>query len=282
VQDGVETQQINQVVGADRDHARGADAIVDLLDRQLLLLLLAPDLGDARVEDSVDDEPWHLGTGDRLLANRLGEGDGRADGLRGGLIALHNLDQRHDRGRVEVVEADDHLRPQRCFTDLGDRQRRCVRCQDRVAGRGGVELGEDGLLDLDLLRHRLDHEVDVAEGGVGGAALNAPEHLLDLRLALLLGELALLDQLAHLALRDLEGAGEQEALAAVAVLVLCSRESSCCCSMPSASVSIESALPSCTSVWMSVSPSWLCQPGDERAVDLQRVDGERWRWASEE
>jgi len=38
VQDGVETQQINQVVRADRNDARGADARVDLLDRQLLLL----------------------------------------------------------------------------------------------------------------------------------------------------------------------------------------------------------------------------------------------------
>src|ERR1019366_7033308 len=36
-----------------------------------------------------------------------------------------------------------------------------------------------------------------------------------------------------------------------------SRESSCCCSMPSARVSIERALPSCTSVRISVSPSWL-------------------------
>ena len=54
-----------------------------------------------------------------------------------------------------------------------------------------------------------------------------------------------------------------------------STESSCCCSMPSANVSIDSALPSCTRVWISVSPSWLCfEPEDERAVDLQRVDGE--------
>ncbi len=201
VQDGVETEQIDQVVGADRDDARGADARVDLLDRELLLLLLAPDLGDARVEDPVDDEARNLGAGDRLLANRLGEGDGGGDGLRRGLLALDDLDQRHDRGRVEVVEADDLLRPQRRFADLGDRQRRGVRRQDRVAGRGGVELGEHGLLDLDLLRHGLDHEIDVAEVRVGGRAVDAPEHLLDLRLALLCGELALLDELAHLALR---------------------------------------------------------------------------------
>ena len=51
-----------------------------------------------------------------------------------------------------------------------------------MTGRGGVELGEYGLLDLDLLRHGLDHEVDVAEVRVGGRAVDPPEHLLDLRL----------------------------------------------------------------------------------------------------
>ena len=205
VQDGVQAEQVDEVVGPDRDDARGADAGVDLLDRQLLGLLLAPDLGDARVEDPVDDEAGDLGAGDRLLADRLRERDGRADGLGRGLLALDDLDQRHDRGRVEVVEADDLLGAQRRFADLGDRQRGGVRGEDRVAGRGGVELGEHGLLDRDLLRHGLDHEVDVAEVRVGGRAGDAAEHLVDLRLALLLRELALLDELADLPGADAQG-----------------------------------------------------------------------------
>ena len=36
-----------------------------------------------------------------------------------------------------------------------------------MAGRDGVELGEDGLLDLHPLGDGLDHEVDVAEAVVG-------------------------------------------------------------------------------------------------------------------
>ena len=205
MQDGVEPEQVDQEVRADRDHARGADAGVDLLDRELLLLLLAPDLGDPRVEDPVDDEAGDLGAGDRLLADRLREGDGRGDGLGRGLLALHDLDQRHDRGGVEVVEADDLLRAQRRFADLRDRQRGGVRGEDRVAGRGRVELGEDGLLDLDLLRHGLDHEVDVAEVLIGGRAVDPSEHLLDLRLPLLLCELALLDELPDLSGGDAQG-----------------------------------------------------------------------------
>jgi hypothetical protein len=56
VQHGVQAEQVDQVVGADGVDAGGADALVDRLDRQALLLLLAPDLGDPGVEDPVDDE----------------------------------------------------------------------------------------------------------------------------------------------------------------------------------------------------------------------------------
>ncbi len=104
-----------------------------------------------------------------------------------------------DRGRVEVVEADHLLGAQRRFADLRDRQRGGVGGEDRVAGRGRVELGEHALLDLHPLGHRLDHEVHVAEALVGGAPVDAPEDLLELGLGLLGGELALLDELAELA-----------------------------------------------------------------------------------
>ena len=77
VQDGVEAEQVDEVVGPHGNDAGGAHALVDLLDREALLLLLAPDLRDAGVEDAVDDEAGNLGAGDRLLADRLGEGDAR-------------------------------------------------------------------------------------------------------------------------------------------------------------------------------------------------------------
>ena len=71
-----------------------------------------------------------------------------------------------------------------------------------MAGRGGVELAEDGLLDLHLLRHRLDHEVDVAELLVGGGAGDPAHHLGEAGVGLLLGQLLLLDQAGELALGD--------------------------------------------------------------------------------
>ena len=204
-QDRVEAEQVDQKVGAHRHDAGRTDAVVDGLDREALLLLLAPDLRDAGVEDPVDHEAGHLGAGDRLLADRLGEVDRAADGLGRRVVAFDDLDQRHDRGRVEVVKADDLVGPLGRRADLGDRERRGVRGEDRVPRGDRVELGEDGMLDRDALGHGLDDEVDVAEALVGGGAVDAPDDLLHLRRGLLLGELALLHQPGDLALGDVAG-----------------------------------------------------------------------------
>ena len=179
VEDGVEAEQVDEEERPHRRDVRGGDGLVDLLDREPLLLLGAPDLADRRVEDPVDDEAGHLATGDRLLADRLREVVGRLDDLGVGLLALDDLDQRHHRGRVEEVEADDLLGPQRRVAHLGDRERRGVRGEDRVPRRDRVELGVDRLLDLHLLRRRLDHEVDVAERVVGGRPLDQADDLLE-------------------------------------------------------------------------------------------------------
>jgi hypothetical protein len=120
-------------------------------------------------------------------------------------VTLDDLDQRHDGRRVEVVEADHLLGAERRFADLGDRQRGGVGGKDRVPRGGGVELGEHALLDVHTLGHRLDHEVDVAEALIRGRAVDAAEHLLDLSLALLGREPALLDELSDLATGDVAG-----------------------------------------------------------------------------
>src|SRR6185437_2241259 len=97
------------------------------------------------------------------------------------------------------------LGAQRRFADLGDRQRGGVRREDRVARGGGVELGEHALLDVHALGHRLDHEVDVAEGLIRGRAVDAVEDLLSLGVGLLGGDLAALGEFADLPARDVRG-----------------------------------------------------------------------------
>ena len=202
VQHGVQAEQVDEAIRAGGHDSGRGDALVDRLDREPLALLLAPHLRCARVEDAVDHEAGHLRARDRLLADRLREGDRRGGRLGGGLLPLDDLDQGHHGGGVKVVKANHPVGPQRGVADLGDRQRGGVRGEDRVPRRGGVELGEHLLLDLHLLRHRLDHEVDVAKALVGGRAGDAPERLLELGLRLLGGQLAALDEFVELALGD--------------------------------------------------------------------------------
>jgi hypothetical protein len=103
------------------------------------------------------------------------------------------------------VEAHDLVGPLRRVGDLGDREPRRVGREDRVARRHRVELGEHLVLDRHLLGHGLDREVHGAEAVVlrrAGDVAQDPAHL---RLALLLGELALVDELVGLVLRHLAG-----------------------------------------------------------------------------
>ena len=199
---GVEAEQVAEEEGTHRADVGGRERLVDRLQREALVFLGTPDLADRGDEDFVDDEAGDLGADDRLLLDRLGEVVGGGRRLTRGVVADDHLDQRHHRGRVEEVEADDLVGAQRRFPHLGDRERGGVGGDDRVARGGGVELAEDGLLDLHLLRHGLDHEVDVAELLVGGGADDQAHHLGEAGVGLLLGQLLLLDQAAELALGD--------------------------------------------------------------------------------
>jgi hypothetical protein len=102
------------------------------------------------------------------------------------------------------VEAEHLVGSARGLADLGDRQRRGVRGEDRVARRHRVELREHRVLDLHPLRHGLDHEVDLAEPVVAGRPGDQPERVRDVLLGLLGADLLLLDEplvlpLGHLA-----------------------------------------------------------------------------------
>ena len=202
VEDRVEAEQVGEEERPHRRDLGGRDRLVDRLQREALLLLGAPDLADRRHQDPVDDEAGHLAADDRLLLDRLGEVVGDRGGLRGGVLAGDHLDQRHHRGGVEEVEADDLVGSQCRLSHLGDRERGGVGGEDRVAGGGGVELAEDGLLDLHLLRHRLDHEVDVAELLVARGAGDQAHHLGEAGIGLPLRQLLLLDQAGELPLGD--------------------------------------------------------------------------------
>src|SRR4051812_39820325 len=199
----VEAEHVGEEERPHRDGAGLLDHLVDLLDVEALLVDGLPDLGCRGVEDAIYDEPRGLLAADRLLLDLLSEVVGVLHRLLGRLVALDHLDQAHHRRGVEEVEADDLLGPARGLAHLGDREGARVRAEDRVPGRDFVQLSEHRLLDAHALRHRLDHEVDVAEALVLGGAVDTAEELGGLLVRLLLGDLLLLDQAGELALGDL-------------------------------------------------------------------------------
>ena len=87
-----------------------------------------------------------------------------------GELRAHDLDELHERRRVEEVHPDDALRVLARGRELGHRERGRVRRDDRVARQRPLELGEDLALDRRLLEHGLDHDVAVGEVGELGRA----------------------------------------------------------------------------------------------------------------
>ena len=74
-------------------------------------------------------------------------------------VAAHDLGEAHHHRRRRPVPADHQLRAAGDAGDLADREPRRVRRQDRARRRGGVEVAEHLLLQLELLGHRFDHDV---------------------------------------------------------------------------------------------------------------------------
>src|SRR5215217_2425279 len=201
----VQAGHVGEVEGSHRHQLRVGQRLVDVLHVDARLVLVAPDLRRRRGEDAVDDEAGALRAADGHLADRLGEVGGGLHGGGRGLLALDDLDQAHVRGRPEEVEAHDAVGAVGDVADLRDREARGVGGEDRVARRGGVEVGEDLMLDRHLLGHGLDDEVDVTEAVVLRRPGDQLERLLHLRVGLLLGQLLALDELGGLALADLAG-----------------------------------------------------------------------------
>ncbi len=109
--------------------------------------------------DAVGDEADRVGGADRLPAHRPGHLAGDREGAIRGLVTRHDLDQAHQRGRVEEVHAAGPLGPFEAGGDRGHRDRRGVRGQDRLRTAHLRQSREQGALQLQVLRRRLDHEL---------------------------------------------------------------------------------------------------------------------------
>src|SRR6266536_442007 len=189
VQRGVQPDEVEQGQRAHRvgqpqvhglvDVLFGGDAVVEHLDRAV----------QVRHQQEVHDEPGPVLGQHGLLADPLAVGPGELDRLVGGLQPPDDLHQLQHRRRVEEVHADHPVGPAGLGGQLRDGKRRRVGGQhDLVAGELR-ELGEDILLDVDVLGGGLDHQVHVGNRADVGPAGDPPED----PVAVLLGELPLLD-----------------------------------------------------------------------------------------
>jgi hypothetical protein len=127
-------------------------------------------------QQRVGDEAGLVADDDRLLVQALGEGLDVLEDVVVGDDGADDLDELHHGRGVEEVHADDtRLGCLRGDRELGDRQRRGVRREDRVIGDDGVDRREELLLQRQLLGDGLDDELAVGQvlqvGRVGDPAL---------------------------------------------------------------------------------------------------------------
>ena len=97
------------------------------------------------------------------LADLLGDRHGGRHHVVGGLLGTHDLEQPHDVGGREEMQAHHVLRPLRHGGDLVDVERGGVAGDDGARLGDFVELLEDLLLERHVLEHGLDDEVGLAE-----------------------------------------------------------------------------------------------------------------------
>ena len=127
-------------------------------EHQFLRLALA--LAEDAVTDETGADP-HQG---RDLADLLGQFHGGGDDVLARMVGADHFQQFHDIGGREEVQADNRLRALGHRSDLVDVQGRSVGGQNRARLADRIQLGEDVLLDVHPLEHRLDHHIDTGKG----------------------------------------------------------------------------------------------------------------------
>ena len=112
---------------------------------------------------------------DRGLAEEAHERHRVPERLVGRAQAAHDLDQGDGGAGAHEVQAQDAVRPLRPRRDLAHGEGRGVGGEDVLRRADAVELLEDGGLELEVVGHRLHHDLGGLEGGHGLHGGNAGE-----------------------------------------------------------------------------------------------------------
>ena len=160
---GVDADEVHQRQRAHRQAAAQPHGGVDVLAAGVAVLVHRDGVVEVAEQQRVGDEAGLVADRDVDLAQPRGQRLDVVDDRRLGDDGAHDLDQLHDRRRVEEVHPDDLARPAGDHRELGDRQARGVGGQDRVRRADLVQLGEDLGLELHALGHGLDDQLGVGE-----------------------------------------------------------------------------------------------------------------------
>ncbi len=120
-------------------------------------------------EEAVDREAGRIRGTDRRLAESGVEGFdfGQQRGV--GAFARDQLDQLVLGGVIEVVRAEHAAGMRETGSDIADPERGGVGRQHAIRAHDAFQLREQRALDVEILEHRLDHQVDTGKvGQVGG------------------------------------------------------------------------------------------------------------------
>ena len=169
----VDPDEVDELARAHRPARTVLHARIEILDADTRLVEHADAVVQQRDQDAVDDEARRVVAPDRVLAELLGERERGVECLVRRKLRPDDLDERHQRRRVEEVHPDDPCGYRRRRGDLGHGERRGVRREHRVGRAGPLELGEELLLRRELLDDRLDDDVAVREVGVVDGAVGS-------------------------------------------------------------------------------------------------------------
>ena len=161
----VDPDEVDQFTRPHRPPGAVLHPDVQVLRRDTRFVENADAVVEERNQDAVDDEAGRVVAADRRLAETRAEGVRGLERVLGSELGADDLDERHQRGRVEEVHAEDALRPLGRSPDLRHGEGRRIRREHGIRADDRLELGEEPSLRLELLHDRLDHEVAACELG---------------------------------------------------------------------------------------------------------------------
>ena len=202
---GVQSDEVGEFQRAHRMIHSEAHCEVYVFDAAEVFHARVKRLVEHRHEDAVCDEAGAVGGAGGCFAERAGERFGLGDGAFAGLRAGDDFHQRHERGGIHKMHADEVLRLREVRGEFGDGNGGGVRGEDGALAHIGAGVLEDGGFDVRVFGDGFNGEVGAGEPlsdfGLGGDALEGG-------VGFGFGDFAFVGETAEVLREGVNGAGE--------------------------------------------------------------------------